>query len=103
MTSDSFIEVAVETWLRIAGIRLVQASKVVRSSDGQKGAIEIQLPEYTALVEVWEQERCLDTMLLVNGEQQVRVLSAGPCANEGALLSRLQALRSALAPPPSAA
>ena len=103
MSGNSFIEGAVETWLRIAGTRLVQASKIARSSDGQKGAIEIQLPEHTALVELWEHARCLDTTLLVNGQQQARILSAGPCLDEGALLSRLQELRSALEPSPSAA
>ena len=103
MSADSFIEGAVETWLRIAGTRLVQSSNVVRSSDGQKGVIEIQLPEHSALVELWEHAHCLDMTLLVNGEQQARVLCAGPCANETALLLRLQALRSALEPSPSAA
>ena len=103
MSSDSFIEGAVETWLRIAGARLAQASTVARSSDGQKGVIEIRLPEFTALVEFWEHARCLDTTLLVNGEQQARILSAGPCADAHALLSRLQDLRSALEPSPSAA
>ena len=57
----------------------------------------------TRLVELWEHARCLDTTLLVNGEQQARILSAGPCADETALLSRLQELRSALEPSPSAA
>jgi len=103
MPSESFIEGAVRTWLRIAGDRLVQASTVVRSSDGQKAAIEIQLPECTALVELWEHACCLDTTLLFHGEQQGKILSAGPCADENALLLRLQKLQSALEPSPSAA
>ncbi len=103
MSGNSFIEGAVEIWMRIAGTRLVQASKVVRSSDGQKGAIEIQLPEHTALVELWEHGHCLDTTLLFNGQQHARILSAGPCLDEIALLSRLQQLRPALEPSPSAA
>ena len=103
MSGNSFIDGAIETWLHIAGTRLVQASKVVRSSDGRKGAIEIRLPEHTALIELWEHPNCIDTTLLVNGEQQARILSSGPCADESTMLSRLQELRSALEPSKSAA
>ena len=98
MPAESFIEAAVRIWLSVAEDRIKQASTVHRLSDGQKAAIEIQLPECTALIELWEHARCIDTTIHMNGKQQGIVLAAGPCANEQLVRERIQELRSALEP-----
>ena len=60
--------------------------------DSRKLGVEVQSSAHLALVEAWEHARCLDVTVMERTSGESRILSAGPCATNAEVESRLEML-----------
>jgi hypothetical protein len=81
----------VQAWLCISGGRLGrEISPVHRTAEPSKLHAGYETPTLLVSVTAWDNGRCLDIDVMDKATREGRIVAAGPCSDDAALLSRLE-------------
>jgi len=95
---QSFVASVIEAWAQLAPPLLVRGftCNTKQRTDLGKAVIQLVGPGATALIEIWEQGRSLDTTLHPVSSPRGTILAGGSCQSHAEAIGRLAALRDAL-------